>query len=367
MARAALVIVSVSRVPCLAQQVGGAVGACSFRRVPFSLVSRVRPLASWARQRRRVRLISTRSRLRSRVAALEKRVDALSPAALPGGPAAEAEALTAFVIDVPGTRTIPARRFHVRAPRRQFVVRELEKKGFAGYEPATIATFLTLAEQTGEGAILDVGANVGVFALAAAGWFPDRRVVAFEPTPDLASWCSRLARDNGLDLQVEQLALGDKQGTFTLYLSSTTDASNSLRRGFRKAAGEVEVEVETLDRFVTAQAVVPSVVKIDTESTEPDVLRGAEGLLASHRPWIICEVLSGRTEADLMPILQRHDYRAYHLTDRAVPDRALVIQGDPDYKHLNWLFAPQEPTDGFWRRRDEWVRALRGSSVSPVA
>jgi hypothetical protein len=34
-----------------------------------------------------------------------------------------------------------------------------------------------------DGAIVDVGANLGLFSLVVRGRFPDRRVIAFEPAP----------------------------------------------------------------------------------------------------------------------------------------------------------------------------------------
>src|SRR5690606_17488818 len=96
-------------------------------------------------------------------------------------------------------------------------------------------------------------------------------------------------------------------GRASLYISARSDSSNSLRKDFRKAKGVIDVPVSTIDEVLDFQH-GSVVIKIDTESTEPDVLRGAQQSLTKLRPWIICEVLAGRVEADLMEILRPHGY-----------------------------------------------------------
>lgn len=97
--------------------------------------------------------------------------------------------------------------------------------------------------------MLDIGANVGLYALLAA-MISDRPVCAVEPTPDLAQAARDLAQLNGLDISVEELALGDRSGTATLYLSDRTDSSNSLNPNFRRHSREIEAELRTVDEHV---------------------------------------------------------------------------------------------------------------------
>ena len=78
----------------------------------------------------------------------------------------------------------------------------------------------------------------------------------------------------------------------------------------------------TVDRLVRERS-IPRVdlVKIDTASTEPDVLDGLRGTLGRDRPWIVCEVLKGRgAEERLGPVLGPLGYRSYRLTpDGPIP------------------------------------------------
>jgi hypothetical protein len=154
---------------------------------------------------------------------------------------------------------------------------------------------------------------------------------------------------NDLGIVVEEIALGATAGTAELFLSENSDSSNSLRIGFRPSRKSVRVVVETLDGYIARTSVVPGVLKIDTESTEPDVLRGAARLLAEHRPWLICEVLAGRTETELTEILEPLGYAWYRIDGPGPLERRTVLEGDRSYAHLNWLFAPAPPSDDFWR------------------
>jgi FkbM family methyltransferase len=242
-----------------------------------------------------------------------------------------------------------------------YVPRLLQQKGFAGYEPESLACFLTAIEVTKRGAVLDVGANVGVYGVLASA-LTGRQVVAFEPAPDLAVTARAIADENGLSITLEEVALGAAPGRATLYLSDTTDSSNSLAQGFRPSTRQVDVRVETLDEVVQRMGLTASVIKIDTEMTEPDVLRGAEGTIRRHRPWILCEILAGRTEAQLTEIIEPWGYTWYHVTDDPPWAPAQELAGDPTYKNFMWLFAPT-PLDGrFW----SGLRGWRGSLAACV-
>lgn len=249
----------------------------------------------------------------------------------------------------------------IEAPGRMYVPRRLEESGVARYEPEAMAVFLAAIERHAGRPVFDVGANVGVFAVVAAAT-TGAAVVGFEPTPDLAATFRSIVAANGLDCIVEELALGASSGRATLHLSDITDSSNSLRSGFRPGTRVVDVEVERLDDYIARTGRSPGVLKIDTESTEPDVLRGAVELLRTARPWMVCEVLAGRTEPELMDILRPLGYRWYPLTDAMPAVEADEIRGDPTYQHMDWLFVPEPPDDAFWSSAREWRAALEATA-----
>jgi FkbM family methyltransferase len=252
------------------------------------------------------------------------------------------------------------------APNSMYIPRMLVKTGIGGYEPNSLACFLAVTDAAPPGPIWDVGANVGVYGLIARG-ATDREVIAFEPTPDLARVARVTADANGLPYRVMELALSDRTGEMTLYLSDVTDSSNSLREGFRKSSKQLAVKVETADSLVgSGELRPPAVMKIDTEATEPAVLRGAMGLIRERRPWLLVEVLATRTPDDLMAVLKGLDYTWYHISGALPYQPQDVIYGDTTYKDLMWLFAPQPVTDEFFERMQIWSDAI-SQCVPPTA
>jgi FkbM family methyltransferase len=244
----------------------------------------------------------------------------------------------------------------IQAPDRHYVPKLLQRDGLAGYEPETMACFLAGAELLG-GPVFDIGANIGVFSLVASALL-DNELVAFEPTPELARLFTAITDANDLDVRLEEVALGASEGTATFWLSSVTDSSNSLLAGFRPSDTSIEVKVETLDGYLARTGLTSRLLKIDTEATEPDVLRGGMGYLREHRPWLICEVLARRSEAELEELLEPLGYTWYQITGELPLAPRREIFGDRAYRFNNWLFAPEPPPTSYWDRVDEWKRAL---------
>jgi hypothetical protein len=104
----------------------------------------------------------------------------------------------------------------------------------------------------------------------------------------------------------------------------------------------------TLDRIVQEHKLDRvDLLKIDTESTEPQVLRGMIETLKRDRPTIVCEVLKGRgSEEQLDKILGSLGYRYYLLTPNG-PEKQDQIIGHPSW--LNYLFSPNEDTPSVFR------------------
>lgn len=256
-------------------------------------------------------------------------------------------------------RAIPSR-VRFAAPYRSFVPRLLDERGVARYEPETMAAFLAAISLLEATDAFDIGANVGIFSIIGSA-LTTARIIGFEPTPDVAATFRSVVEANGLSCQVEAIALGATTGSATLYLSNKSESSNSLKAGFRTASGTVEVPVERLDDVVTRLDRRPMVLKIDTETTEPDVLAGATDLLTRTRPWIVCEVLVDRTELALKNVLEPFGYHFHHLG----PGEPIVetdrIVGDRTYEHRDWLFTPEPLPPAFARHYRAWIEAIRST------
>ena len=167
------------------------------------------------------------------------------------------------------------------------------------YELETTRLFERLARPAWT--VLDIGANVGYFAVVAAqAGGSGSRVAAFEPNPVIGEMLAATARRNpGIDIHVEHMAVGEAVGELELHLSEQSRNSGmaSLRADLPdRAAGGVAVKVTTVDRYCEEHGLVPDMIKIDVEGFEARVLIGAERTLRSARaPAVICEVTRNAT------------------------------------------------------------------------
>lgn len=226
-----------------------------------------------------------------------------------------------------------------------WVTNQIFWKGWQAYEPGTIDVFYRLAERSE--VVLDVGAYVGFFGLVAAHANPNARVFAFEPMKPIWERLVENVRANGLsNMECVNAAVGETDGSARFFFSGSAlrDAlptSSSLSEQFMKNApglSGVDVRVWTLDAFSEARSLAHvDLIKIDTETTEPSVLRGARAVLARDRPVLICEVLKDRVDvAALEEELRPLGYKYFLLTpDGPLPRTA--IEGHPEF--LNYMFT----------------------------
>lgn len=154
--------------------------------------------------------------------------------------------------------------------------------------------------------VLDVGANVGLFALHAARAVGRRgRVYAFEPNPSTHRRLVRNVEINALtNLEVQRTALGDREGEVNLFLPKPGVAGGAtLLQEWRDIVDQeapwdtsdpgedvLPVPLSTLDRFCEERDVEQiDLLKIDVEGAEPAVLLGGERTLRRYRPSLLVE------------------------------------------------------------------------------
>jgi FkbM family methyltransferase len=199
--------------------------------------------------------------------------------------------------------------------------------------------------------LIDVGANQGWFSLLMASCAGgDGEVWAIEPLPPaVASLRENLALNPALDVKVLEVAAGAEPGTATINLFEglpEVHASGSTlgRDDYEPHA----VRRETLDGLLASATREPSLVKVDVEGGELEVLRGAERLLDAERPpiWIL-EVnrvtagAYGYAPQDLLATLRGrrpHDVYRIGRRGRLEPERDPARAPDG----TNWLCVPPE-------------------------
>ena len=208
--------------------------------------------------------------------------------------------------------------------------------GWDALEPESLPVWVQLAREAK--VILDVGAYIGQMSLVAAAANRSARVYAFEPLPMAFDRLAIHQTLNSLNLEIFNLACSDESGELPFYFShGALSPSNSLsknfmeaseRQGFAKNLVKKNVSVVKLDDWIVENKVgIVDLVKIDTEGTEPAVLRGMRNIIEKDRPDLVVECLeTTHTRAEVEAILFPFGYQAYPLVSRT--PRQLRINQD---------------------------------------
>ena len=221
-------------------------------------------------------------------------------------------------------------------------------------EPGALSVACALAMDGG--VAVDVGAHVGTFTVPLARRVgPRGLVVAVEPTPRTAGALRRTLALNGLQDRValHECAAGSGEGRARLHVAAVGSHNSLLPLG-DEGAGEVEVAVRTLDAIVP-EGRPASVIKVDAEGMELEVLRGAgrvlaenprAGLIAEFGPSHLARV--GTSVADWLDAFQAHGFVPWEIEDQSGRLRPLRVAGLEAVFSLNllWLREPPESYPG---------------------
>jgi FkbM family methyltransferase len=147
--------------------------------------------------------------------------------------------------------------------------------------------YTAFREVTAAGSIvLEAGANVGAYTVLFAQWVgPGGHVYAFEPVPAIAAALARQLRLNRVAdrVTIVRSAVSGRDGSLSLVAPGLVGINRMALPGDEED-GRVTVPAITIDSFCRQHAVQPSVIKIDVEGAELDVLRGARHTLQASQP-----------------------------------------------------------------------------------
>ncbi|RPI54167.1 MAG: FkbM family methyltransferase [Acidobacteria bacterium] len=133
--------------------------------------------------------------------------------------------------------------------------------------------------------VFDVGANVGQSARQYLRSFPDSHIYCFEPVQDTFRQLQENLTGNNR-VRCARLALGASRGKGQMVVRKLSLTSSFVRSDSVTEPNESteDVDIATLEDFcITAKVAHVSYLKIDTEGSDLDVLRGGESLLGEQR------------------------------------------------------------------------------------
>ncbi len=164
-------------------------------------------------------------------------------------------------------------------------------KSFLSWPVFSFTSFHMLTSLSKQGfsinTVIDVGANVGQFAVAAAKIFDQATIYSFEPNPDCHKKFSQISA-RMQNIKFFPFALGDKDDELVFNINTHSHSSSFLPlaeghiHAFPQASvsREITASVTTLDKMIESIDLKPPVLlKLDVQGFEANVLAGAKNSL----------------------------------------------------------------------------------------
>ena len=191
---------------------------------------------------------------------------------------------------------------------------------------------------------VDIGAHEGAILREMVRCAPRGRHIAYEPLPEFAA---RLARDfPGVDVRAAAVSNRAGEDTFFRMVGGPMQSGLKLRTGTAREASEAfTVRVDKLDDALP-DGYVPSLIKIDVEGAERQVIEGAMGILSRHAP-IVCFEHGPGAEGEY----QTSPEQVYDLLVSGAGMRVFDIDGVGPYSRAQFVDTYYKPIWNFVAHR----------------
>jgi FkbM family methyltransferase len=169
--------------------------------------------------------------------------------------------------------------------------------------------------------IVDAGANVGSIAQEFSFYFPQAKILAFEPVLATFKRLEKKALASGRIIPI-QLALGESSYQIEIPLN-TEDTINSISAPpeQQNICGYEMINVESLDEYARKNRIEKvDILKIDVEGYEFKVLEGANHFIQSSIKAIVLEVGYERSSSkvhfsDVETYMENHGFQCCGIYD----------------------------------------------------
>ena len=176
---------------------------------------------------------------------------------------------------------------------------------------------IELDNQKDLGWFFDVGANVGLYSWEVRKFCPLRKILAFEPDPENIKLLEKTRNEaNFQNVEICNFALSNQLKEISFFQDTLTSATGCvagkdkpwIEQYLNSSANKIRVKTETLDSVVR-QDRTPSLIKVDVEGHEIEVLQGGRNTLSEARPLLIIESFPPK-QSTVLSLLREFGYRS---------------------------------------------------------
>ena len=189
--------------------------------------------------------------------------------------------------------------------------------------------------------IIVIGANTGITTIPFAIRKSERKVFAYEPVPSNFETLQNCVKHYSIsNIQNFMIALGNKTGENKMILPVLGgakkhgmahidhDSINSLEKG-----ESVSINMDKLDNRSELENLKIDAIKIVAENYETEILKGAQNLLAKHKPFIYCELWDNENRIETMNLIKEYGYQTFYRDGEN-----LNLYANSNYKGKNFFF-----------------------------
>lgn len=188
------------------------------------------------------------------------------------------------------------------------VIREMGLGNLAATEPWMMELILNLCNEK-MGVFVDIGANIGQTLLKLKSVAPLMEYIGFEPNPACTYYLRELIKANQFEHSfVIPVGCFDTDSVLELlYMgSSEVNSAASLIKNYRLNNKIYDKQYVPVFSFAHLQSMLNwqniSIIKIDVEGSELEVLQGLRETLKTQRPYLLVEILPIYHEQNIVRI-----------------------------------------------------------------
>lgn len=154
---------------------------------------------------------------------------------------------------------------------------------------------LSVFLQQKQGAVVDVGINIGLYMVKLKALDNSREYIGFEPNSVCNFYTQELIRANDFkNVSVYPFALCEKKELRTFYVRRKADKMGSLNEYARfEEKDKFTFNLVTFAADEVFELLSPAAIcsfKIDVEGAELEVLKGLVNTIAKYKPYLFCEI-----------------------------------------------------------------------------